>query len=52
MLVSVDGHRAELPLPDSQSTVIPRNKYILARAVDDQGTLDEYIERSGLTVGG
>ncbi len=52
MLVSVDGHRADLPLPDPQSTVIPREKYCLARAVDSQGTLDEYIKQSGLTVGG
>ncbi|MFN3168822.1 MAG: hypothetical protein ACE37H_17350 [Phycisphaeraceae bacterium] len=51
MLVSVDGFRAELPVPDPQSTVIPRDKYLIARAVDDQGTLDEYIARSGLTVG-
>ncbi len=52
MLVSVDGDRAELPLPEHQTTEIPRGSYLLARAVDDQGTLDDYIRRSGLTVGG
>ncbi len=49
-VVSVDGHRADLPLPDPKTKVISRQDYELARAVDWLGTLDEYIERSGLTV--
>jgi hypothetical protein len=51
MLVSVDGHRADLPLPDPQTKkTIARKDYELARAVDFMGTLDQYIQRSGLTV--
>ena len=51
MLVSVDGGRAHLPLPESAvSTTIPYERYALARAVDYLGTLDEYIERFRLTV--
>lgn len=50
LLVAVDGGRAELPLPALPSKVIPRKKYLEARAVDHQGRLDEYISRSKLTV--
>lgn len=50
MLVSVDGHRADLPLPEPQTKKIRRKDYELARAVDVLGTLDQYIQRSGLTV--
>ena len=50
MLVGVDGARAFLPLPEPGTTTVPPNSYELARCVDDQNTLDEYIERSGLTV--
>ncbi|GAF88006.1 unnamed protein product, partial [marine sediment metagenome] len=50
MLVSVDGARAVLPLPEAGSTTVPVKSYELARCVDDQNTLDEYIGRSGLTV--
>jgi hypothetical protein len=49
-IVSVDGHRADLPLPDPKTKVISRKDYELARAIDWLGTLDEYIVRSGLTV--
>ena len=49
-LVSVDGNRADLPLPDPKTKVVGRKDYELARAVYVLGTLDEYIQRSGLTV--
>jgi hypothetical protein len=49
-LVSVDGLRATLPMPDVDTkTKIKRYDYDLARIVDN-GYLDEYIARSGLTV--
>lgn len=49
MLVAVDGGRASLPLPRAQTTVIPFADYQIARVVAEN-RLDEYIERSGLTV--
>jgi len=51
LLVAVDGYRADLPLPDPKTKkMISRRDYELARAVDVLGTLDQYIQRSGLTV--
>ena len=50
MLVYVDGARACLPYPDAGTTIIPFARYRLARAVDHQDKLDEYIQRSSLTV--
>ncbi|GAH52272.1 unnamed protein product, partial [marine sediment metagenome] len=42
-LVAVDGFRATLPMPVSpKAKVVPLDKYQLARAVDHQGTLDDY----------
>ncbi len=52
MLVSVDGGRAVLPLPEPGTTTIELRRYQLAQCVDDQGTLDEYIGRCGLAVAG
>ena len=52
MLVAVDGARACLPPPKIGTTEIPLKDYRLAKAVDQLGTLDEYISRSGLTVSG
>jgi hypothetical protein len=49
-LVSVDGCRADLPQPDAGTTVVPRRRYAIARAVDHRGSLDEYMQRAGLTV--
>ena len=49
ILVSVDGGRAYLPMPCAGTTVIPLEDYQLARIVDN-GSLTEYIGRSGLTV--
>lgn len=50
MLVGVDGFRAYLPLPKAQTSIVPQRAYLLARAVDHIGTLDEYLQRSKLTV--
>ncbi len=49
-LVSVDGHRATLPMPKSSTNVIPLNEYRFAQIVDQGGRLDEYIKRSQLVV--
>ena len=49
-LIAVDGHRAELPMPDPGTTNVPRLNYELAAAVDTQHSLDEYMQRSGLVV--
>lgn len=52
IMVDVDGHRATLPLPDANSTVVQRRRYRIAQVFDEQGTLDQYMIRSGLTVHG
>ncbi|MFW6046939.1 MAG: toll/interleukin-1 receptor domain-containing protein [Candidatus Woesearchaeota archaeon] len=49
-LVAVDGHREFLPLPKPNTNKIPLNSYLKARAVNNCGSLNEYIERSGLEV--
>jgi hypothetical protein len=49
-LVGVDGCRAYLPLPTCGTTTVPKRDYLLARAVDHLGTVDEYLRRSKLTV--
>lgn len=52
-LVEVDGFRATLPMPISPKVkVVPLDKYQLARTVDRQGTLEDYMQRAGLTVEG
>ena len=48
-LVNVDGGRATLPMPQNRTAVIPWRDYAFARIVAAD-RLDEYIERSGLTV--
>ena len=50
MLVSVDGHRASLPLPQIGTNKVRREDYLFARIVDQLGTLDEYMGRAGLEV--
>ncbi len=50
LLVSVDGGRADIPLPKVGTSIIPKNSYLKARAVDILGKLDEYIKRSKLIV--
>ena len=50
MLVSVDGGRALLPLPEVRTRNVRRERYELARAVDTSHTLDDYLQRSQLEV--
>ena len=50
ILVSVDGARAELPLPDINSLEVKPLTYKIAQIFDELNTLDEYMRRSGLTV--
>lgn len=45
---SVDGHRARLPYPKVGTLEISQEQYAIASAVDLQGSLDEYMNRSGL----
>ena len=47
--VAVDGCRAFLPMPTFGTKVIPYRDYLFAKIVAPD-TLDEYINRSGLTV--
>ena len=48
LLVSVDGHRATLPLPDIKTREVDPEDYHFAEIVDQLDTLSEYMERSGL----
>jgi hypothetical protein len=51
ILVSVDGGKAMLPIPQIGGTsVISKSDYEYAKIVDDTNKLDEYIERSKLTI--
>lgn len=50
ILVSIDGGRAELPLPERNTSVITKRNYHIGKIHDSNGTLDEYILRSGLEV--
>ena len=50
ILVSVDGARAELPLPDINTLEVQPLPYKIAQIFDELNTLDEYMRRSGLTV--
>lgn len=50
ILVSVDGARATLPLPEANRRDVPYLRYKIAQIVDDQQTLDDYMGRSGLRV--
>lgn len=50
ILVSVDGARAELPLPDRCTLQVEPLDYKVAQIFDGLNTLDEYMRRSGLTV--
>ncbi len=49
-LVGVDGGRSMIPIPELNTNVISRENYLLARAVNEDGRLDEYIGRSRLIV--
>ena len=50
LMVSVDGYRATLPLPDRNTLKVSRKDYQFAGIVDQLNTLDEYMRRSGLDV--
>lgn len=50
ILIGVDGCRAYLPIPDTGTNTISYGKYQIAKAIDHTSRLDEYIQRSGLTV--
>lgn len=50
ILVSVDGARAELPLPEINSREVTPLSYKIAQIFDELNTLEEYMHRSGLTV--
>lgn len=52
IMVDVDGHRATLPLPDANSTQVQARRYKVAQIFDRMGELDDYIQRSGLSVYG
>jgi len=50
-LVDVDGHRATLPLPQTNTNIIKRNDYFLSRLFNNRiESLHEYIIRSKLIV--
>jgi hypothetical protein len=50
LLVSVDGGRADLPVPETGSNRVGAFDYKIAEIVDSVGTLGDYMKRSGLTV--
>ena len=52
ILVSVDGARAELPLPYANTLEVGPLIFKVAQIFDELNTLDEYMVRSGLTVRG
>ncbi len=50
-LVSVDGHRATLPMPASATDLNGKSSDVnFAKIVDIGDSVDEYIQRSGLKV--
>jgi hypothetical protein len=50
ILIAVDGFRAYLPIPKSGSSSVSYENYKFASIVDDQLSLDVYLERAGLVV--
>ena len=46
ILVSVDGHRATLPLPNTQTMQVNPFDYKIAQIFDATNTLDDYMRRS------
>ena len=50
VLVSVDGARAELPLPKASTTEVEPLIYKVAEIFDEGNTLEEYMEKSGLSL--
>jgi len=49
-LIAVDGFRAYLPMPKINTSIIEREDYLFAKLITGNERLDEYIERSNLTV--
>ena len=49
-LVSVDGEKAELPMPDPDTLEVEPLSYKVAQIFDEHNTLDEYMNKSGLSV--
>jgi hypothetical protein len=49
-LAAVDDAKGHIPLPEPGSNKISRRDYKLAMQVDRTGSLDGYIERSGLKI--
>lgn len=50
LLVSVDGGRAVIPPPSIKTGNVERYEYSIAKIHDTLNSVDEYIERSGLTL--
>lgn len=50
ILVSVDGGKAELPLPEPGSLHIDPLNYKVAQIFDEHNTLEEYMSKAGLHV--
>lgn len=50
ILVSVDGGKAELPMPDPGSLEVSPLNYTVAQIFDEHNTLDEYMSSAGLKV--
>lgn len=50
LMVSVDGHRATLPIPERKTLKVKAQDYSFAQVVDQLGTLEEYMRRAGLEV--
>jgi hypothetical protein len=51
IMVSVDGARAKLPLPNRNTLEVPLIAYRVAQIFDQINTLDKYMERAALRVG-
>lgn len=50
LLVSVDGHRASLPLPKINTNVVSVEDYHFAEIVDHLDTLQDYMGRANLKI--
>lgn len=50
IMVSVDGARAKLPLPNRNTLQVPLIAYRVAQIFDQINTLDKYMERAALRV--
>ena len=50
ILVSVDGARALIPLPDQHAKTISEYQYKIGQIYANHGSLDDYMGRCGITV--